>query len=131
LDGFISGEGVYSMNTKRWAALAVFIVLVLIYSLADKEKIPAKEQAPAIVDQYLYGKEGDNWTTSVYREGKGKTLALLKIEGIILDGASGSLSIDSTYNTGGFKPVAGTFEQPDIKGIIWRLIPRGRSLRER
>ncbi len=119
------------MNTKRWAALAVFIVLVLIYSLADKEKIPAKEQAPAIVDQYLYGKEGDNWTTSVYREGKGKTLALLKIEGIILDGASGSLSIDSTYNHRRFlNQLQAAFEQPDIKGIILEINTPGGGVYE-
>ncbi|HWQ73830.1 MAG TPA: signal peptide peptidase SppA [Syntrophomonas sp.] len=116
------------MNKKRWWALGIFIVLVVIYavsSVGNKEE----RQAASALTKYIGSGEG-NWSTTVYREGSGGKLALLNLEGIIMENGSAS-GFSSTYNHRIFlRQLETAYTDPNIKGIILQINSPGGGVYE-
>jgi hypothetical protein len=74
------------MNKKRWWALAIFTVLLVVW--ASSSTNVKQIESPGTSSYLSYLNKIDNkpsWTTKSYREGKGKILALVKLEGEIIE----------------------------------------------
>jgi len=118
------------VNKKRWLALGIFIVLIVVYMTSSIGNIKEETQAKTAITKYIGG-NGPAWTTTVYKEGSGAKLALLKIEGIIMENESSSTSFSSTYNHRVFlKQIEAAFADPNIKGIILQLNSPGGGVYE-
>jgi protease-4 len=94
-------------------------------SMGSTEK---ETQATSALTKYING-NNNGWTTTVYKEGSGQKLAMLKIEGIIMeDNASSTLN---TYNHRVFlQQIEAAFADSDIKGIILQLNSPGGGVYE-
>ena len=118
------------MNKKRWWALGIFIVLIVVYIASSINGIKEETQAKNAITKYIGG-TGSTWTTTVYKEGRGAKLALLKIEGVIMENDSSSTGLSSTYNHPVFlKQIEAAFAEPNIKGIILQLNSPGGGVYE-
>lgn len=113
------------MNKKRWWALGIFIILVIIYLASDGD---AKNEAQSDFSSYLKAAE-QPWTTSIYQEGSGKKLAMLNLQGVISE--SDGSSINSAYNHQSFlQQIEDAFSQSDIKGVIIQMNSPGGGVYE-
>jgi protease-4 len=122
-------KGVEEVNKKRWLALGIFIVLIVVYMTSSMGSIEKETQATSALTKYING-NNSGWATTVYKEGSGQKLALLKIEGIIMENDSSSSTL-STYNHQVFlKQIEAAFADPDIKGIILQLNSPGGGVYE-
>jgi protease-4 len=118
------------VNKKRWWALGIFILLVVIYMVSSIGKIKNETQATTALSKYLNGTQSA-WNTTVYKEGSGQKLALLKIEGIITESESGTTSLSSAYNHRVFlQQIEAAFADPNIKGIILQINSPGGGVYE-
>ncbi|HNX92480.1 MAG TPA: signal peptide peptidase SppA [Syntrophomonas sp.] len=118
------------MNKKRWLALGIFIVLIVVYMTSSIGSIEEETQATSALTKYING-NNSGWATTVYQEGSGQKLALLKIEGIIMENDSNSSTLSTTYNHRVFlKQIEAAFTDPDIKGIILQLNSPGGGVYE-
>lgn len=120
------------MNKKRWWALAIFMVLLVVWSVSSTK---VKQIESADTSNYLpYFNRLENkqaWTTQIYREGKGKTLALVKLEGVITETSANSRSVSSSYNHQVFlKQLESAFSREDIKGVIMQVNSPGGGVYE-
>lgn len=120
------------MNKKRWWALAIFAVLLVVWS-ASSTKV--KQIEPTDTSNYLtYWNRIENrqpWTTQVYREGKGKSLALVKLEGEIIDTSANTAAVSNTYNHQIFlQQLDSAFSRDDIKGVIMQVNSPGGGVYE-
>ncbi|MEA4924223.1 MAG: signal peptide peptidase SppA [Syntrophomonadaceae bacterium] len=108
------------MNKKRWWALAVFVVLLVVWSVSSTRVKQIENTGTSGYLSYLNGLENRQaFTTEVYRQGKGKTLALIKLEGIISDTGGSSSAISNTYNHQAFlQQIKSSFSRDDVKGVI-------------
>lgn len=104
------------MNSKRWIALGVFIFLFVIFLIVGKED-EVQQDVSLSFNDYLFS--GQKWTSDVYREGSGEDLALLRLEGVIMDGLAGDFSSQNGYNHQVFmQQLQSAYERDDIKGIV-------------
>jgi protease-4 len=120
------------MNKKRWWALAIFIVLLVVWAISITK---VKQIESAGTSNYLtYLNQIENkpaFTTQIYRPGKGKTLALVKLEGEITDTASNSITANNTYNHQAFLgQLDAAFSRDDIKGVIMQVNSPGGGVYE-
>lgn len=119
------------MNKKRWWALAVFIVLLIVWTVTATKTNPDEAKGANGFMAYLNAAEtGQPWTVQTYREGSGQTLALLKLEGVIAEYSSSSPSMD-VYNHQAFlKQLEEVFSRTDIKGVILQVNSPGGGVYE-
>jgi protease-4 len=118
------------VNKKRWLALGIFIILIVVYMTSSVGNIQEEKQATSALSKYING-SGAGWTTTVYQEGNGGKLALLKIDGIIMESDSSSSGLSSTYNHQIFlKQIEAAYTDPEIKGIILQLNSPGGGVYE-
>ena len=118
------------MNKKRWWALGIFLVLIFVYMSGSFAGIEEEKQATSALTRYIGGNEG-NWKTTVYQEGSGGKLALLKLEGVIMENNDSSMGLTSTYNHRYFlKQLEAAYADPSIKGIILQLNSPGGGVYE-
>jgi protease IV len=117
------------VNKKRWWALGVFILLAVIYIVSSVGKINNEIQSNSLT-KYLSGSKS-GWNTTVYKQGSGQKLALLKIEGVISESESGSTSLSSDYNHRVFlQQIEAAYADPEIKGIILQINSPGGGVYE-
>ena len=119
------------MNKKRWWALGIF-VLVLVVWASNSARVQPDESAGPNLLTYINEKETRQpLPTQVYQEGDGKTLALIKLEGIIMDTPSNSSYINSTYNHKVLlRQLENAFSREDIKGVILQVNSPGGGVYE-
>lgn len=117
------------MDKKRWWALGIFLVLIIVYMTSSLGNLNEEKQATNALTKYISGNEA-NWKTTVYQQGKGSKLALLKLEGIIMENDVNT-GLTSTYNHKVFlKQIEAAYADPDIKGIILQLNSPGGGVYE-
>lgn len=119
------------MNRKRWWALAIFVVLLVVWAISSAKVKQIESKGTSNYLSYLNGIENQQpFTTQVYRQGKGETLALVKIEGVIVDSGN-SPSVNTTYIHQAFlKQVESAFSRDDIKGVIMEVNSPGGGVYE-
>jgi protease-4 len=107
------------MNKKRWLALAITGVLLIVYIVTDVlagEKTTADSSWAKALNPLA---NQPSFTTENYRVGLGQTIAILRVKGVIQD--TGDLIPVSTesYNHRSFlKQLEDAFENPEIKAIV-------------
>ncbi len=117
------------MNKKRWWALGIFVLLIVVYMTSSLGSLGEEKQATSALTKYISGNEA-SWKTTVYQPGSGGKLALLKLEGIIMENDS-STGLASTYNHRVLlKQIEAAYADPDIKGIILQLNSPGGGVYE-
>ncbi len=115
------------MNKKRWWALAIFAVLAVVWIGSSSQAKP-NEYAGSSYLSYLNGIE--NPPVQIYREGKGQTLALLKLEGVLMETSANS-PVTGSYNHQAFlQQLEAAFSREDIKGIIMQVNSPGGGVYE-
>lgn len=103
------------MNKKRWLALGVFLFLFVSYFTVGAWKQEDKDLDLSLND-YLFA--SNSWEEATYKSGSGSNLALLKVEGIIVENTS-EFARQGGYNHRVFLDQLQTaFERDDIKGIV-------------
>lgn len=118
------------MNSKRWWALAAFVVLLVVWAVSSSTMKSDESQGQSNLLNYINGIDPVN-ATEVYREGNGKTLALLKLEGVIMQNSADSPSISSGYNHQVFlKQLESAFSRQDINGVILQVNSPGGGVYE-
>jgi len=120
------------MNKKRWWALAIFAVLLVVWSVSSTKVKQIESKDTSNYLNYLNRLENkQSWTTQIYREGKGKILALVKLEGEIIDIPANSPTVSSTYNHQVFlEQLESAFSRDDIKGVIMQVNSPGGGVYE-
>ncbi|MGE5381071.1 MAG: signal peptide peptidase SppA, partial [Methylocystaceae bacterium] len=113
------------MNKKRWWALAIFLVLLVIWisSAGRVEKTGLMSYINSVEDQ--------PYTTQIYQEGTGKTLAMIRLNGTIIDNSGTSTGMDDGYDHQSFLgQLEDAFSQDNIKGVIIRVNSPGGGVYE-
>jgi protease IV len=120
------------MNKKRWWALAIFTVLLVIWAVSSTKVKQIESTGSSNYLTYLNGIENQQpFTTQVYRQGKGKMLALVKLEGEITDTSASTPSVSNAYNHQAFlKQLESAFSRDDIKGVILQVNSPGGGVYE-
>ncbi|WP_025026629.1 signal peptide peptidase SppA [Caldalkalibacillus mannanilyticus] len=100
------------MNTKRWIAIVIFVVLLIASSVSNVQQ--TSRLGGLSMDQEL--------RTTVYKKGGFDQIALLEVEGIIMD-----LTTNNVFSSVGYdhrlflKQLQHAFEDESIKGIVLRV----------
>ncbi|MDD3365132.1 MAG: signal peptide peptidase SppA [Syntrophomonas sp.] len=120
------------MNKKRWWALAIFTVLLVVWAVSSTKVKQIESSGTSNYLAYLNRIENKQaFTTQIYREGKGKILALIKLEGEITENNANSTNVSSGYNHQAFiKQLEVAFSRNDIKGIIIQVNSPGGGVYE-
>ncbi len=120
------------MNKKRWWALAIFTVLLVVWTVSSTKVKQIESTGTSNYLAYLNRIENKpSWTTQTYREGKGKILALIKLEGEISETPANSPTVSSGYNHQVFlKQLEAAFSREDIKGVIMQVNSPGGGVYE-
>jgi protease-4 len=120
------------LNKKRWWALGIFVLVMVVWISNSARVQPDKSAAGTNLLTYINEKEARQpIPTQIYREGDGKTLALIKLEGVIMDSSSNSAYMNSTYNHKGLlRQLESAFSREDIKGIIMQVNSPGGGVYE-
>ena len=121
-----------AVNKKRWWALGIFVLLLVVWSVSSKETPINKSKASSSLLGYINVDENSRaLATQVFRQGKGKTLAMIKLEGTIMDDSSTDSYINKTYNHQVFlKQLKDVFARDDIKGIVLQVNSPGGGVYE-
>lgn len=118
------------MNSKRWWALAVFVVLLVMWGISSSITKSDKAQEKSSFLDYINGIDQAN-ATQVYREGSGKALALLKLDGIIMENSADSSYLSNGYNHQVFlKQLENAFSRQDISGVLLQVNSPGGGVYE-
>lgn len=118
------------MKKKRWWALAIFVLLLVVWVSGSTRVKPDETAGPNLLS-YLNDKEARQLLTQVYREGDGETLALVKLEGIIIDNPANSAYLNTPYNHKLLlKQLEAAFSREDIKGVILQVNSPGGGVYE-
>lgn len=106
------------MNKKRWISLAVIVVLLVVYIRTDVLTEEKNETAAWKWGGYLNRLSSQpSFTIETYKEGIGRTIAILKLNGTIED--SNNTMASSIYNHQIFlKEIEDAFMNPEIKAIV-------------
>jgi protease-4 len=119
------------MNSKRWWALAVFLVLLVVWAISSTKLESEKAQGNSTLLGYINGTDTLANATEVYREGSGQALALLKLEGVIMENSTDNPTLSSGYNHQVFlKQLENAFSRHDIKGIVLQVNSPGGGVYE-
>lgn len=101
------------MNKKRWVALAIAVLLLVVYIRTDiKQEQVSMDWRKSLLPSELF-------STETYKEGSGKTIALLRVDGVIQKN-SASLTTDiPTYDHKAFlQQLESAFKRNDIKAVV-------------
>lgn len=99
------------MSRKRWIALLLFIVLFAVYAVFQ-----------TIVSLPALGTGLLQWNEEVFQEGGPERVALLRVEGTILEGSAESFISGSFYNHRLFlQQLKHAFQDETVKAIILRV----------
>ncbi len=120
------------MNKKRWWALAIFAVLLVVWAVSATKVKQIESTSTSNYLTYLNRIENKQaLTTQIYRPGKGKILALVKLEGEITETPASSPSVSSTYNHQVFlEQLDSAFSREDVKGVIMQVNSPGGGVYE-
>lgn len=117
------------MNKKRWWALGIFVLLVIIYAVSANGTNQEAEGKGKFASYFKSVEQP--WTTQVYQEGTGKTLALIKLEGVIAESQSSSPTMSTAYNHQALlQQLEDAFSQDDIKAVILQVNSPGGGVYE-
>lgn len=110
------------MNTKRWAAVGVFLGLLFIqiisYFTIQSDDLGASSG-------------GVSWSTKYYKIGTSGTIALLDINGIIQESSGTSVLTGETYKHGVFlDQLEYAFSSKNIDGVVLRVNSPGGGVYE-
>jgi protease-4 len=107
------------MNKKRWIALAVIVVLLIVYIRTDV-MVGNKTATADIWGKALNPLASQpGFTTETYRKGIGQTIAILEVNGTIQNSDDSLMAGVNSYNHQIFlKQVEDAFQNPDVKALI-------------
>jgi len=115
------------MKKKRWWALAIFVVLLVVWTSNSTKAKPDDATGPNLMSYF----NDKPLLTQLYRDGNGETLALVNLEGIIVDSPANSSYLSTTYNHKLLlKQLESAFSREDIKGIILQINSPGGGVYE-
>jgi protease-4 len=119
------------MNKKRWWAAAIFTVLLVVWAVSSTKVKQIESAGTSNYLAYLNRIENKQaFTTQIYRAGKGKILALIKLEGEIAEN-TGSATVTNGYNHQVLlKQLEAAFSRDDIKGVILQVNSPGGGVYE-
>lgn len=119
------------MNKKRWWALAIFLVLLIVWAVSLSKTNLADTEGAGGFKAYLNAAElGQPWTVQTYKEGGGKTLALVKLEGVIAQNMSSSPNMDFYNHQAFMKQLQEVFSRSDINGVVLQVNSPGGGVYE-
>lgn len=108
------------MNTKRWIAIVIFIVLLISFSTSS---------ADTWNTTWPGGDSG--WQEDIYQQGLGDKLVLIDVDGIILAGQEEDFFSTPTYDHQVFlSQIEHAFSSSDVKGVILRVNSPGGAVSE-
>ncbi len=112
------------MNNKRWIAVGLVILLLVVYIQTDVDKtVTTPEKIPFL--------SSDLFRTETYKEGSGANIALLRVNGVILDQGQSFSTDQLAYNHQSFlRQVEEAFQRPDIKAVVMAIDSPGGGLYE-
>ncbi|TYQ15025.1 UNVERIFIED_CONTAM: protease-4 [Acetivibrio alkalicellulosi] len=100
------------MNTKRWIAVGAFCGLLFIQILSSF----------VTSSDTFAGFEGANWSTEVYRRGIRGNIAILEINGAIMESDSTSFLSTETYRHKEFlEQLEHVFKNDSINGVVLKV----------
>ncbi|NLM22246.1 MAG: signal peptide peptidase SppA [Peptococcaceae bacterium] len=119
------------MNKKRWIAIAIAVVLLIVYIRVDV-LASNKKAAGGLLENPLNPLTSQPaYTTQTYRAGSGQTIAILKVNGTILDIGDTLAYGTNSYNHRIFlKQVEDAFQNPEVKAIILEVNSPGGGVYE-
>jgi len=112
------------MNTKRWVAVGLVILLLVVYlQIPADQGVSAPEGIPFLSSELF--------STETYKKGGGDNIALLRVNGMIIDQEPVFSSDTAAYNHQSFlRQVEEAFKRPDIKAIVLAIDSPGGGLYE-
>lgn len=107
------------MAVKKWIALGLFVCLMFIWVASEAIDTEDLVDTPTS-DVWSSFAIGQNWQSSIYRQGFGGNIALIKIEGTMIASDSSSYSSTVGYNHQAIKDmIQNAFERDDIKAVLF------------
>lgn len=109
------------MTAKKWVALGLFVCLMFLWVVSEVINTSDLVESPA-TDMWSSFAMGQNWQSSIYRQGFGGNIAMIKIEGTMIDTDTGSYSTASGYDQKAVKDmITKAFEREDIKAVLFYI----------
>lgn len=107
------------MAAKKWVALGLFVCLMFVWVISEVIGGSDLVDTPA-TDVWSSFTIAENWQSSIYRPGLGGNIAMIKIEGIMIDGDSSGYSSTVGYDQEAVKDmITSAFERDDIKAVMF------------
>lgn len=112
------------MNRKRWIALGLVILLMVVYMRTPVDKgVSTTEGIPFL--------SSESYSTATYKKGGGDNIALLRVNGVIIDQGQSFSTDTAAYNHQSFlRQVEEAFKRSDIKAIVMAIDSPGGGLYE-
>jgi len=112
------------MNKKRWIAVGLVLLLLVVYARTDvNESVTAPEGLSFLTSEAF--------RTETYKEGSGANIALIRVDGIILDQGMSFGTDPAAYNHQSFLlQIEQAFQRPDIKAVVMAIDSPGGGLYE-
>ncbi len=106
------------MSAKRWIAVGLFIALLFVY--VGTEIVMSSdimdESSADMLSSFSFNK---NWQSTVYKPGIGGNIAVIRIEGTMIDQDTGSYASTSGYSQSSVVDMIKTaFERSDVKAVV-------------
>lgn len=112
------------MNKKRWIAVGLVILLLVVYMKTDVDKNVSSQEGISFLTS-------GSVNTETYQKGSGQNVALIRVDGIILDQAQSLYTDTASYNHQSFlRQIEEAFKRPDIKAIVMSIDSPGGGLYE-
>ncbi|KGK91087.1 signal peptidase [Desulfosporosinus sp. HMP52] len=107
------------MNKKRWVSIAVIIVLLVVYIRTDIVSTGEKTGTTGkLGDPLSMLSSKSPFSTEIYQEGLGQTIAILNVDGTIESGNALSTGTNTFDHQVFLQEVENAFKNPEIKAII-------------
>jgi protease-4 len=108
------------MSRKRWIALLIFLVLFVVYAVFQ-----------SMAAFPVLGVGNDEWREEVFQQGGPERIALLTVEGTILEQSAGNLFSGPLYNHRLFlKQLKQAFQDETVRAVVLRVNSPGGGIVE-
>ncbi len=112
------------MNSKRWVAVGLVVLLLVVYARTDVNKSVSAPEGLSLLTSKAF-------RTETYKEGSGDNIALIRVDGTIINQALSFSTDPAAYNHQSFlQQVEEAFTRPDIKAVVMAIDSPGGGLYE-
>lgn len=107
------------MAAKKWVALGLFVCLMFVW-VASEAIVSSDLVDSSTTDMWSGFAFGENWQSTIYRQGFGGNIAMIRIEGTMIDDDSSAYSTAVGYDQEAIKDmITNAFERDDIKAVLF------------